>query len=369
MKRSHQKSKRLTLTQRNHCRGEDEIVYQDMPEFDQHRASTSSKKASSAAKVQGACQAVRRWSERSKGDAGQRETNHLWLDNVCIDKRDPFELSASINSMYKWYRQAAMCFAYLSDFQRDDPSSEIAQSKWFTRGWTLQELVAPKNVMFFDRDWQYLGDRESLQPILTSRTNISRHFLLHSDDIRRASISQRMSWFSGRQTTVPEDIAYCLLGLFDVSMPLLYGEGAERAFRRLQEEIMRYSDDHSLFAWKIPTTKGSPSPSPCGLLAGSPLYFQDTGGYEHMASENTDQPFQMTNKGIYIQLYIQERKDCYVASFDCPHGNSYYLGMYLKRHEQGTDRYYRVQTDRLCLVDINGRGNPKRIYVKAPDQA
>ena len=175
-------------------------MYQDMPDFDEHRASKSLMKASSAAKVVGACQAVFRWSERSKGEAQQREPKHVWLDTVCIDKRDAVELSRSINSMYKWYREAKMCFAYLFDFRQNDPSSGVPtkdQSEWFKRGWTLQELVAPKNVMFFDRDWQYLGDRESLQPTLTGRTKISRRFLLNSDDIGRASVSQRMSWFSG----------------------------------------------------------------------------------------------------------------------------------------------------------------------------
>ena len=357
----------LTANSRLYCRAENELSYQDMPRFDEHRASTSSKKAASAAKLEGACKAVIRWNERSNGDARQRATNYLWMDTVCIDQQNPVELSRSINSMYKWYRRAEVCFAYLVDFQDSDPSKEVptfTQSKWFTRGWTLQELVAPKNVMFFDRRWRYIGDRESLQPLLTNRTKIRRDFLLSSDDIGRASVSQRMSWFSGRQTTVPEDTAYCLLGLFGVNMPLLYGEGAVRAFRRLQEEIMRYSDDHSLFAW----TDRRPLAGASGLLAGSPLYFQDSGGYVHRASADTDQPFHMTNKGIYIRLYVQARNDHYVASFDCPHDKSYYLGMYLKRHSNGTDRYYRVQTERLCLVDKDGRGNPKWIYVKAPDE-
>ena len=357
----------LTADSKLYCRAENELSYQDMPRFDEHSAFTSSKKAASAAKLKGACRTVVRWNERSRGDARQRDINYLWMDTVCINKQNPFELSSSINSMYNWYRQADVCFAYLFDFQDNDPSKEVptfTQSKWFTRGWTLQELVAPKNVMFFDRHWKYIGDRESLQPMLTSRTKIGRHFLIRSDDIGRASVSQRMSWFSGRQTTVPEDTAYCLLGLFGVNMPLLYGEGAERAFRRLQEEIMRYSDDHSLFAW----IDKRPLASATGLLAGSPLDFQDSGGYVHRASQEIDQPFQMTNKGIHIQFYVQARSDGYVASFDCLHDESCYLGMYLKRHSNGTDRYYRVQSNRLCRVDKNGRGNPTWIYVKALDE-
>ena len=103
-------------------------------------------------------------------------------------------------------------------------------------------------VVFFDKNWQEIGNRTDLRDAIAERTNISQNFLLKPEAISMTSLSQRMSSFSGRQTSVPEDTAYCLLGLFGVNMPLLYGEGQVRAFRRLQEEIMRYSDDHSLFA-------------------------------------------------------------------------------------------------------------------------
>ena len=205
---------------------------------------------------------------------------HLWLDTICIDKRNLTELSTAINSMYKWYNYAEVCFVYLADYP--SPSvRDFTHSKWFTRGWTLQELIAPKSVLFFDASWNQIGSRDTLQSDLTARTSIPADFLLKRCDVGWASVSCRMSWAAGRTVTVEEDIAYCLLGLFGTNMPLLYGEGAQRAFRRLQEEIMRYSDDHSLFAWKslhagsfVPGPHGADvSSSVSGLLAASPDYF------------------------------------------------------------------------------------------------
>ncbi|KAL8685106.1 MAG: hypothetical protein Q9218_007974, partial [Villophora microphyllina] len=267
----------------SHAWQQKEVVFEDMPYFARLAASPSWSKSRSANKIKGACQAVRRmW----KG-----EITHLWLDNICIDKKNLTELSMSINSMYHWYEGAAACFVYLEDF----PSvavPEFTKSRWFTRGWTLQELVAPRKVVFFDKDWNVIGDKVSLRASLTGRTKISNDFLLHKQNIGHASISQRMSWFSGRETTVPEDTAYCLLGLFGVNMPLLYGEGRARAFRRLQEEIMRYSDDQTLFAWRSihAGDRGS------GLLAESPDHFQQTGDYITEPDRLNNRPFQMTNK-------------------------------------------------------------------------
>ena len=127
---------------------------------------------------------------------------------------------------------------YLYGFPSDNARSRT-QSKWFTRGWSLQELVAPKNVIFFNEDWKFRGDKESLHAELLERTEISPDYLLQTKNISFASISQRMSWFSGRDVTVPEDAEYNLLGLFGVNIPLLYGESKEKPFRRLQEKIMR----------------------------------------------------------------------------------------------------------------------------------
>ena len=339
----------------SHSWGDHEVIYDDMPEFKEKLKNPNAwKKTNSAAKLTGACKKVL---ERYKGDV-----KHVWLDTVCINKKDPAEVSTAINSMYQWYKNAEVCFAYLHDYSSKG-LAKFTGSRWFTRGWTLQELVAPKNVMFFDRDWEWVGDKNSLQSVLTSRTKINKNFLLQYDSISRASISQRMSWFSGRETTVPEDTAYCLLGLFGVNMPLLYGEGKERAFRRLQEEIMKYSDDHSLFAWKHQMAQGNGS----GFFADSPDCFKETGAYAHKPDGNNNKPFQMTNKGISIDLHLQRYQGNYIATIDCLHGDNHYLGMYLECLSSETQQYRRIKTDEFCRVPYNGRGELKRIYIRPPD--
>ncbi|KAI1347725.1 HET-domain-containing protein [Xylaria sp. FL0043] len=173
--------------------------------------------------------------------------NYLWVDTNCIDKTSSAELSEAINSMYSWYYSSSICYAYLSDVQITDLNS-FRQSRWFRRGWTLQELLAPRTVRFYSSDWTPIGTKNHLASLLANITRVDEKYLLYAEDIRSASVAQRMAAVADRTTTRPEDIAYCLLGLFNVNMPLLYGEGA-MAFVRLQEEIMRVSDDHSLFAW------------------------------------------------------------------------------------------------------------------------
>ena len=196
-----------------------------------------------------------------------------------------------------------------------------------------------------------------------ARTKISGDFLLGRSNVGRASVSQRMSWFAGRSTSVEEDAAYCLLGLFGVNMPLLYGEGRKRAYRRLQEEIMRYSDDHSLFAWKSrePLDQGS------GLLADDPIHFSGTADYVHEASRLNNRPFEMTNKGISIDLYLQQYQGVYVASLDCPHGSDHYVGIYLECLSSETQQYRRTRTNELCKIFENGRGRLRSIFVKPLD--
>ncbi|KAI0849257.1 HET-domain-containing protein [Daldinia vernicosa] len=175
----------------------------------------------------------------------------VWVDTCCIDKTSSAELSESINSMFRWYKEASVCYAYLADVKRSPLStieSQIAESHWFERGWTLQELIASKNVIFYSEDWCQIGTKLQLSTLISSITGIEETYL-DSANIQNASIAQRMSWAANRKTTREEDIAYCLLGIFDVNMPLLYGEG-ERAFLRLQEALVKaYPEDHTLFAW------------------------------------------------------------------------------------------------------------------------
>lgn len=156
--------------------------------------------------------------------------------------------------MFRWYQNAEICYAYLADVPSpaDQPEEAIHDiikgSRWFTRGWTLQELIAPKHLEFYSQDWKSLGSKLSLCDLMTSITGIEKDFLCGLP-LEEASIAKRMSWAALRQTSRIEDTAYCLLGTFNINMPLLYGEGT-KAFRRLQTEIMKsYPFDQSLFAW------------------------------------------------------------------------------------------------------------------------
>ncbi|KAI0836743.1 heterokaryon incompatibility protein-domain-containing protein [Hypoxylon sp. FL0890] len=210
---------------------------------------------------------------------------YAWVDSCCIDKRSSAELSESINSMFKWYRNARMCYVYLSDVD-DEPDSweyQLRRSKWFTRGWTLQELLAPREIQFFSKTWKPLGSKFELIELLSSITKIPPEYLLGYRPLGEASIAQRMSWAANRVTTREEDMAYSLLGIFDINLPLLYGEG-QKAFIRLQEEIIRQSNDDSILAWGFSYSKDTlpwtPHPitgSTCGPLARHPSAFSECG--------------------------------------------------------------------------------------------
>jgi hypothetical protein len=164
--------------------------------------------------------------------------------------------------MFRWYQKAKYCHAYVADVpdgtEVDSDASAFASSRWFTRGWTLQELLAPADLIFFSSGGQELGPKHDLTKELSKITSISEGYLNGTNLLAQASIAKRVSWAFYRETTRTEDIAYCLLGIFDINMPLLYGEG-ERAFVSLQEEIMKNSDDQSLFAWGL---NESPLPFP-----------------------------------------------------------------------------------------------------------
>jgi hypothetical protein len=229
---------------------------------------------------------------------------YLWDDTCCIDKSSSAELSEAINSMWVWYRDAAICYAYLCDVASSaeglDFEAQVRSSGWFTRGWTLQELIAPKHVTFYNESWTSIGTRETLQQLISDTTGIDADYLNHSRPLSAASIAKRMSWAAHRKTTRLEDIAYCLMGLFSVNMPMLYGEGS-RAFQRLQEEILRSTDDESIFAW---VDKDAKDDLLHGLLADGPKSFQDSGSIGPLPWVNQHaerKPLQSTNLGLNIQ--------------------------------------------------------------------
>ncbi|KAH7926863.1 HET-domain-containing protein, partial [Leucogyrophana mollusca] len=177
---------------------------------------------------------------------------YLWVDTCCIDKSSSAELSEAINSMYRWYAQARVCYVYLEDVHSDDNPvaefSEFRRSKWFTRGWTLQELIAPGTIVFLAMDWVEIGSKTSLISALAVITGVDEGVLLGKVSLAKISVATKMSWASQRNTTRVEDGAYSLMGLFGVHLPLIYGEG-NNAFARLQLEILKMSNDQSIFAW------------------------------------------------------------------------------------------------------------------------
>ncbi|KAJ8117390.1 hypothetical protein ONZ43_g4219 [Nemania bipapillata] len=148
---------------------------------------------------------------------------YAWVDTCCIDKTSSAELTEAINSMFNWYRDAKVCYAWLADLPAamERPiESAMKECRWFTRGWTLQELLAPRHVEFYDRDWTFRGTKKDLKELVADASQIGADVLEKPEDLYRLPIAQRMSWAAKRQTTRLEDMAYCLIGIFEVNMPI-----------------------------------------------------------------------------------------------------------------------------------------------------
>ncbi|KAH3906245.1 hypothetical protein HBI56_194120 [Parastagonospora nodorum] len=245
---------------------------------------------------------------------------YVWVDTCCIDKTSSAELSEAINSMFRWYENAQVCYAYLEDIEAhatEDPNiyqseasavfdTPLKTAKWFTRGWTLQEMIASTQLKFYSSDWTFLGTKETLLEELTNITKVDR---LGLTDFRpeHFSVAQRMSWAANRRTVRTEDIAYSLMGIFDVNMPLLYGEG-EKAFARLQEAILNSSEDQSLFAWSPSIRTDMPPGKGTFFFAQHPREFVASRGILHTLPSGGE-PTALTSKGIRINLPIQKIKN------------------------------------------------------------
>src|SRR5277367_2710574 len=194
------------------------------------------------------------------GEQARRDgLKYFWVDTCCIDKSSSAVLSEAIISMFCWYHNAAKCYVYLSDISRptfdvNDKFNQLPcelafrKSRWFTRGWTLQELLAPASVEFFSKDWEQLGDKKSLERHIHEITGIPVK-ALQGSPLSDFSVTERMLWAEKRETTRKEDKAYSLLGIFDVHMPLIYGEGREKALKRLREEIDKASKGKSFSSY------------------------------------------------------------------------------------------------------------------------
>jgi hypothetical protein len=286
----------------SHTWGNEEITFQDITqqplEMLRHREAFY--------KVQECCAQARKDSY-----------GYVWIDTCCIDKTSSAELSEAINSMFKWYQQASLCYVFLSDFDTtfsygftetsngrvvrlESADISFFSSRWFTRGWTLQELIAPRCVRFFDKGWINFGSRDDeLLGRICKRTGIWSQLFdeprcscpegacppVHDSicghcerldtlpqTLESFAVSVKMSWASSRITTRKEDSAYCLLGLSNLNMPMLYGEG-DKAFIRLQEAIVRQSKDQSILLWRSGFDSTPVGRIP-GCLSSSALVFE-----------------------------------------------------------------------------------------------
>lgn len=263
--------------------GDSEVTYQELIDSDVFwRRQTQQK--TGYRKIQYACSTTTDY-----------QKDWLWCDTCCIDKTSSAELSEAINSMYRWYQNSSLCIAYLSDY----PSEKVPnfdESEWFQRAWTLQELIAPPKVVFFDKDWTNpsFGKKHDAHMVdaIAARTRIDKQALLSEKRIEKFSVAQRMSWAADRKATRSEDIAYSLLGIFDVNMPMLYGEG-KKAFVRLQEEIMQRNADQSVFVWSSKKLTRS-------IFASSPSDFARCGAVQQYGRKK--QAFALNNLGLDIQV-------------------------------------------------------------------
>jgi hypothetical protein len=305
--------------------------------------------------------------------------DYVWIDTCCINKSSSAELSEAINSMFQWYREAQVCYAYLADVPSDRKgyhtvNNAVRRSRWFTRGWTLQELLAPATVIFLNESWVEIGTKSSFADLISSVTGIARSDMAN---FRDANVAVKMSWAANRETTRTEDIAYCLMGLFGVNMPLLYGEG-RNAFIRLQLEILRMSDDETIFAWEGEATPNT------GLLALSPASFRNCENIRQIVFDKERPEYSMTNKGLRMGLLLWRGtaiktgdnqgsdNEVYVAPLNCTRNpSSHPVAIHLKKDEadkvgvtNGFTRYSPRSGVSLVTVeitqDLNG-SMPRRI--------
>lgn len=276
----------------SHTWEEEEVSYKEI-----RKTPELARKKKGFAKIEG-CAAI----------AKESALNYIWVDTCCINKSSSAELSEAINSMYRWYQDSECCYAFLSDVPTSlargwhEVKTALMSSRWFTRGWTLQEMIAPRSLGFYNQDWIFIGAREAFANVINDHTQVPLDVLVGVTGPQDYCVAQRMAWASKRMTTRKEDMAYCLLGLFDINMPMLYGEG-DKAFIRLQEEIIKKTDDMSIFAWVDESANHSKY---SGLLARSPALFSKGNAVEWNRI-STSMGHEITNRGIKLSLQLVPR--------------------------------------------------------------
>ena len=332
----------------SHVWGEEEVSFSDIQDLDRAR------RMKGFEKIRLSCDQAKRGG-----------LDFVWVDTCCIDKSSSAELSEAINSMFEWYRSSNACYAFLdtpTEPHRDEVSGELdiagffQSSPWFSRGWTLQELIAPDRVEFFGADWVYIGSKvdDLTRRCLSERTTIPDYVLVDPECLETFSIAQRMSWAAKRETTRVEDRAYSLLGLLKVNMPLLYGEG-HRAFTRLQEEIIKVSSDESLLAW--PWTQPYRNYY-LPVLALDPDAFSLAGDIRRLPRRGSR--YTMTNAGLEIQLLLLKSKtnhDEWTGILNCHHDGDLFHYVGLELFDLGLDmagvrHFCRTGTSKVPEADI-----------------
>ncbi|KAI9150827.1 Vegetative incompatibility protein [Paramyrothecium foliicola] len=342
---------------------------------------------------------VQRYCDRAAKDGWK----WAWMDTCCIDKTSPADTQEAINAMFRWYQNAGICYVYLGDVDvrktvahgnYADPSGlehldvdEITgknnvgnpnsflhkalnpyfiNAKWFSRGWTLQELLAPHYLVFVDREWRRIGTRENWASEIKEASRIEARYLtgFNPTDLKACSIAMRLSWASRRETTLEEDETYSLLGLFGISLPLIYGEGRWRAFNRLQRELIIHYNDDSMFAWKVDRNASSErfsqaqsgdsesQISGCGILAPSIREFWDSSNIRAFGLYGCK--FSMTNRGLEINAKRWRRRDdpslCHIR-LNCGFKNGRSIVIYLNHVG---DSYERISINELDDTGIIG---------------
>jgi hypothetical protein len=345
----------------SHTWGENEVTFRDFGGFLGRRKPI---------KIEGCC-----------AQALKDRLDYLWIDTCCIDKSSSAELSEAINSMFAWYERAEVCYVYLADVRSngvdpEDEDEDFRNSRWFTRGWTLQELLAPKMLMFYNTSWKLLGHltrgrgstRGSTMGLyLSDITGIPEAYVSGSIELDKATIAMKMSWASTRQTTRIEDLAYCLLGAFDVAMPMLYGEGA-KAFVRLQEEIMKKDDDHTIFAWGYGSTSGVPQ-GLAAYFARSPAAFSGCSEVRRYRRHGINSSHHViTNQGLLIEMCVlQLVTGEYIGELNCTHRVGHVIAIPLVKAYADDNIFYRPVAIRPAPVwsDMFHAIDKKSIYISS----
>ncbi|KFY07331.1 hypothetical protein V492_07237 [Pseudogymnoascus sp. VKM F-4246] len=251
----------VILSHRWNSQSSEECSFEDMTKTPILDPSCPARKKKGFSKIQGACRL-----------AFRDGYSWIWIDTCCIDKSSSAELQEAINSMWNYYAESNICYVYMADIQDSKAGwdQRFSKSEWFTRGWTVQELIAPVCVEFYAGDWAPIGTKLERHEEIADITKIDVTVLVRTHGIDLFSAAEKLSWVAHRNVTREEDEAYSLLGLFEVNMPLLYGEGRERAFIRLQETIYNSTADHTLFLFRHSLYHNNQP-----LLADSPTRFCD----------------------------------------------------------------------------------------------